>query len=68
MDKPFDPKEPYYNFMMEEASGWSTLWLIPHDNPGLIQLLGGREKFAAKLDQFFNTPTPPRVSVGIAPA
>src|SRR3546814_2350752 len=22
---PFDPQEPYYNFMMKEASGWSTL-------------------------------------------
>jgi predicted alpha-1,2-mannosidase len=53
---PFDPKEPYYNFMMKEASGWSTLWLVPHDVQGLIDLLGGREKFAAKLDEFFSTP------------
>jgi predicted alpha-1,2-mannosidase len=52
---PFDPREPYYNFMMKEASGWSTLWLAPHDVQGLINLLGGREKFAAKLDEFFNT-------------
>jgi predicted alpha-1,2-mannosidase len=53
---PFDPGEPYYNFMMKEASGWSTLWLVPHDVQGLINLLGGREKFAAKLDAFFSTP------------
>lgn len=53
---PFDPREPYYNFMMKEASGWSTLWLVPHDVQGLINLLGGREKFDAKLDQFFSTP------------
>lgn len=53
---PFDPREPYYNFMMKEASGWSTLWLVPHDVQGLMDLLGGREKFAAKLDQFFSTP------------
>jgi len=53
---PFDPREPYYNFMMKEASGWSTLWLVPHDVQGLINLLGGREKFAAKLDAFFSTP------------
>jgi predicted alpha-1,2-mannosidase len=53
---PFDPREPYYNFMMKEASGWSTLWLVPHDVQGLITLLGGREKFAAKLDEFFTTP------------
>lgn len=53
---PFDPQEPYYNFMMKEASGWSTLWLEPHDVQGLINLLGGREAFDRKLDQFFSTP------------
>jgi predicted alpha-1,2-mannosidase len=53
---PFDPGEPYYNFMMKEASGWSTLWLVPHDVQGLMNLLGGREKFDAKLDAFFSTP------------
>jgi predicted alpha-1,2-mannosidase len=53
---PFDPREPYYNFMMKEASGWSTLWLVPHDVRGLINLLGGRDKFDAKLDEFFSTP------------
>ena len=53
---PFNPEEPYYNFMMKEASGWSTLWLVPQDIKGLINLLGGREKFNAKLDEFFNTP------------
>ncbi|WP_202804590.1 GH92 family glycosyl hydrolase [Sphingomonas sp. PR090111-T3T-6A] len=53
---PFDPQEPYYNFMMKEASGWSTLWLVPHDVQGLMNLLGGREKFDAKLDRFFSTP------------
>ncbi len=53
---PFDPGEPYYNFMMKEASGWSTLWLVPHDVKGLMDLLGGREKFQAKLDAFFTTP------------
>jgi predicted alpha-1,2-mannosidase len=53
---PFDPREPYYNFMMKEASGWSTLWLVPHDVQGLINLLGGRDRFTAKLDEFFSTP------------
>ncbi len=57
---PFDPREPYYNFMMKEASGWSTLWLVPHDVQGLINLLGGREKFDAKLDEFFHTPYHPK--------
>jgi len=57
---PFDPGEPYYNFMMKEASGWSTLWLVPHDVKGLMNLLGGREKFVAKLDEFFTTPYNPK--------
>lgn len=57
---PFDPREPYYNFMMKEASGWSTLWLVPYDVQGLANLLGGREKFAAKLDEFFTIPYHPK--------
>ncbi|WP_404337549.1 GH92 family glycosyl hydrolase [Sphingomonas sp. MMS12-HWE2-04] len=57
---PFDPAEPYYNFMMKEASGWSTLWLGAHDVHGLIDALGGRASFNAKLDQFFNTPYNPK--------
>jgi len=57
---PFDPEEPYYNFMMKEASGWSTLWLVPHDVQGLINLLGGRDKFDAKLDEFFSKPYHPK--------
>ena len=57
---PFDPQEPYYNFMMKEASGWSTLWLVPHDVGGLMKLLGGRDAFNRKLDQFFSTPYTPK--------
>lgn len=57
---PFDPAEPYYNFMMKEASGWSTLWLVPHDVQGLVNLLGGRDAFNAKLDMFFSTPYQPK--------
>ncbi|MGO4701295.1 GH92 family glycosyl hydrolase [Dyella sp. 2RAB6] len=57
---PFDPGEPCYNFTMKEASGWSTLWLVPHDVQGLIELLGGRDAFNAKLDAFFSTPYQPK--------
>lgn len=57
---PFDPLEPYYNFMMKEANGWQTLWLVPHDVQGLINLLGGREAFCAKLDDFFSIPYHPK--------
>ena len=57
---PFDPAEPYYNFMSKEGSGWSTLWLVPHDVQGLMNLLGGRDAFNAKLDAFFTTPYQPK--------
>ena len=57
---PYDPAEPYYNYMSKEASGWQNFWLVPHDVQGLINLLGGRENFLTKLDTFFNTPYRPK--------
>jgi predicted alpha-1,2-mannosidase len=45
--------------MMKEASGWQTLWLVPHDVQGLMELLGGRDAFARKLDEFFTLPYHP---------
>ncbi len=57
---PYDPFEPYYNYMTKEASGWQNFWLVPHDVQGLINLLGGRENFLTKLNTFFNTPYHPK--------
>jgi predicted alpha-1,2-mannosidase len=57
---PFDPAEPYYNYMMKEATGWQNFWLVPHDVQGLINLVGGRENFLKKLDTFFNTRYQPK--------
>ena len=37
-----------------EGSGWEYLWLVPEDVRGLIALLGGDHKFAARLQHFFN--------------
>ena len=42
---PYDPFEPYYNYMSKEATGWQNFWLVPHDVQGLINLVGGRENF-----------------------
>jgi predicted alpha-1,2-mannosidase len=39
-----------------ENNGWSYLWFVPHDLQGLIDLMGGREKFIDKLDTQFSTP------------
>jgi predicted alpha-1,2-mannosidase len=60
---PFDPEEPFSRFMYVESTGWGTLWLVPHDVKGLMDLLGGREKFLQKLDQFFTTPWKPTLGM-----
>jgi predicted alpha-1,2-mannosidase len=36
-----------------ESNAWQYLWSVQHDVPGLINLFGSREKFAEKLDTFF---------------
>jgi predicted alpha-1,2-mannosidase len=57
--KDFDPKfsgglgnRDYY----DENNGWTYLWDVQHDIPGLINLIGGREKFVKRLDQLFIEP------------
>jgi predicted alpha-1,2-mannosidase len=57
---PYDPREPYYNYMNKEATGWQNMWLVPHDVQGLMNLLGGRQAFINKLDTFFTTPYNPK--------
>jgi predicted alpha-1,2-mannosidase len=37
----------------DENNGWTYLWDVQHDIAGLINLLGGREKFVQRLDQLF---------------
>lgn len=36
-----------------ESNGWQYLWSVQHDVGGLMNLLGGRERFAQKLDSMF---------------
>ncbi len=36
-----------------EGNAWQWLWFVPHDIKSLISLLGGDEKFVAKLDALF---------------
>ena len=33
-----------------EGTSWQYSWYVPHDVPGLIVLMGGKEQFAQKLD------------------
>jgi putative alpha-1,2-mannosidase len=50
---PFKPNEVTFNFT--EGNSWVYSFFVPHDINGLIELQGGREKFAKKLDELFST-------------
>jgi len=41
------------NRYFTESNAWQYVWSVQHDVPGLIDLFGGKEAFAAKLDTFF---------------
>ncbi|WP_044365323.1 GH92 family glycosyl hydrolase [Streptomyces natalensis] len=36
-----------------EGTAWQYQWLVPQDLPGMIRLIGGREKAERRLDSFF---------------
>ena len=38
----------------QEATVYQEGWIVPQDIPGLIQLLGGKDLFVAKLSDFFD--------------
>jgi predicted alpha-1,2-mannosidase len=48
---PFDPREVNFNFT--EANSWQYTFFAPQDLSGLIELMGGRDAFARKLDALF---------------
>lgn len=48
---PFNPTEVNFNFT--EANSWQYSFFVPHDIEGLIELVGGKDKFARKLDDLF---------------
>jgi predicted alpha-1,2-mannosidase len=50
---PFDPFE--VSGMYTEANAWQYSWFVPHDIPGLMNLMGGPEKFAGRLNELFST-------------
>ena len=51
---PFDPSfSNHERSDYTEGNAWQYLWLAPQDVPGLIELLGGKESFAGKLEQLF---------------
>ncbi len=54
---PFDPLYSNHEHSdYTEGNAWQYFWLVPQDVEGLISLLGGKEKFADKLEQLFDMP------------
>lgn len=51
---PFDPTLITFT-EYTEANAWQYTFFVPHNVPGLIQAMGGNEKFTAKLDELFDT-------------
>ncbi|CAL1517986.1 GH92 family glycosyl hydrolase [Chitinophaga sp. MM2321] len=40
----------------DENNGWTYLWQVQQDIPGLISLMGGKQSFENRLDQLFREP------------
>ena len=56
----FDPFE--WGDPFTEGSSWHYTWSVMQDIRGLINIMGGRDAFCAKLDSIFSLP--PKFSVG----
>ena len=53
--EPFRPDRETDDYV--ETDAWQASFSVPHDIQGLISLMGGDEKFIAKLDELFKAPS-----------
>ena len=53
--EPFDPLA--WGGAYVEGNAWQWLWSVQHDPYGLMELLGGRQAMADKLDEFLTMPS-----------
>jgi len=54
--EPFDPRNsPHNKSNYTEGNAFQWSWFVPHDVNGLVELVGGKDKFAEKLDTLFST-------------
>ncbi len=51
--EPFDPFYAEYGGDYTEGNAWQYTWYVPHDQQGLIRMMGGPEAFAGRLDSLF---------------
>jgi predicted alpha-1,2-mannosidase len=52
--EPFNPVQSNFGSDYTEGSAWQYSWYMPHDNAGLVGLLGGDAGLVAKIDQVFD--------------
>jgi len=57
---PFDPASAGYGSDYTEGNAWQYSWYEPQDIAGVIAVLGGDAKFAAKLDAVFESTVDPK--------
>ena len=58
---PFNPEQSNFGSDYTEGSAWQYSWYMPHDNAGLISMLGGEKKLQAKLDLLFDAKVDPTI-------
>ncbi len=51
--KPFSPQEVTFDFT--ESNSWVYSFFVPQNTSRMIELQGGKEKFAGRLDELFTT-------------
>jgi predicted alpha-1,2-mannosidase len=54
--EPFNPTDSSHQAgEYVEGNAWQWTWFVPQDVLGLMEMFGGRDKFAAKLNELFTT-------------
>ncbi|GLW19482.1 hypothetical protein Stsp01_62250 [Streptomyces sp. NBRC 13847] len=50
------PADPAKSVGFHEGTSWQYQWLVPQDLPGMLELIGGKDRADARLDSFFAYP------------
>lgn len=53
---PFNPEQPYFEYMYREANGWQSTFFAPHNPEAFIALYPSKAAFEKKLDSLFTIP------------
>ncbi|MGQ8334980.1 GH92 family glycosyl hydrolase [Sunxiuqinia sp. A32] len=60
---PFDPAQPFAEQNYREGTAWIYRWMVMHNVPELINMMGGNDAFISELDKFFSTPYNPNLAL-----